>query len=476
MLNHSILKRACKYVAVVLVLYSFIYPSQLKAQDTIPPQADSFENLFRLGNAYHYNYQLDSAINAYSSCQKLLGAEHSLQNEISRRIEMCNYAKVQLANPINVDIKNMGKSINSQYADFCPLVNADESTLIFTSRREGSTGGNQAIDGRFYKDVYISHNDGSGWSTPENIGPSINTAEHESAIGLSADGQQLFIYKDDEGDGNIYQSSLMGDLWTTPEKLNDNVNSGAGEAHATISSDGFTLYFVSNRKEGLGGTDIYFSNKLPNGDWAIAQNLSAINTVYDEDAPFIHPNGTMLFFSSNGHKSMGGFDIFFTELMEDGTWSEPMNLGYPINTTHDDKYYVPSTDGRRAYYSSVDTSGFGETDIYLAVFKEHEELALTVLKGVMATINEKGEPINAEISVIDIGNLGEEPMIYRPNSNTGKYIIVLPPGKDYRINYVINSTTVHSRVIFVPEESAYQEIEQSIGLQYIDFDGNPADD
>jgi len=432
---------------------------------------------YALASAYHLNYQLDAAIGTYKRYQALLHKKHYMQENTAEQIKKCNYAKIQMSSPINVEIKNLGESINTKYSDFCPVINADETILIFTSRREGGTSNITDIDGRYFEDIYISYQDMGTWSAAVSIGTTINTPDHDAAIGLSADGQRLFIYKDEAGDGNIYQSYLIGDTWTVPDKLSDNVNSNGWETHASVSADGEILYFVSDRPGGYGGRDIYKCKKLPNGEWAKAENLGdKINTAADEDAPYMHPNGTLLFFSSMGHKSMGGFDIFFSELLKDDTWIEPMNIGYPINTTHDDIFYIPSTDGKRAYYSSVDTSGYGAHDIYMAVFKDFEEIALTVLKGVMFITDVEGEVMESNILVYDNSDMEAPPQLFKPNSTTGKYIIVLPPDRDYTIFYNVGDSILQTEHIFIPEESAYQEIERSIGLKPVELLGYKLND
>lgn len=425
-----------------------------------------------LGKAYHYNYQLDTAIKTLQKFKLLLHPKHYLQENASRLIGICMYAKKQIANPIDVEIINLGIEINTEYADFGPVINADESMMIFTSRRKGSTGRGTTIDGKYYEDIYVSYKERGNWAVPKKIGSSINTSEHDAAIGLSADGQRLFVYKDDDGDGNIYQSYLIGEDWTVPEKLPESINSDSWETHASISSDGKLLYFVSDRDDGLGGRDIYRCRTLPNGEWALPENLGpTVNTKDDEDAPFIHPNGKLLFFSSKGHETMGGFDILFSEMGEDGAWGKPINLGYPINTTQDDIYYVPSSDGQRGYYSSGANMGYGEIDIYMAAYKGLKEIALTVLKGVMAVEDHEGIPVSAEIIVTDNSDPDALPLISKPNSSTGKYIIILHAGKDYNISYLINDSIVHSENIFIPEESSYQEIERTIDLKKIEVDG-----
>ena len=425
---------------------------------------------YALASAYHVNYQLDTAISTYKTYLGVaLKKQHTPEN-ITRQIEMCEYAKFQTASPINVEIQNLGDNINSKYSDFCPVISADETTLIFTSRREGGTSSASANDGEYFQDIYISYQDMGSWIHAVGVGPSINTNKHDAAVGLSADGQLLFIYKDDEGDGNIYQSNLIGDTWSVPVKLSENINSSSNETHASVSSDGNVLYFVSDRPGGFGGTDIYRCRKLPNGEWAIAENVGDnINTSSDEVAPCLHPNGTLLFFSSTGHKSMGGFDILFSELMQDGSWIDPLNIGYPINTVQDDIFYVPSSDGKRAYYSSVDNSGFGNHDIYTAVFKDFEEIALTVLKGIMYITDAEGEVMESSIIVYDNSDMDAAPKLFKPNSTTGKYIIVLAPDRDYTIFYTVEDSILQTEHIFIPEESAYQEIEKTIGLKPVEL-------
>ena len=170
------------------------------------------------------------------------------------------------------------------------------------------------------------------------MGNNINTPGHEATIGISADGQQLLIYKDDAGDGNIYLSRLMGENWMTPQKLTENVNSKSWEPSATITPDNNTLYFTSTREGGFGGRDIWRSVRLPNGEWAKPVNLGPkINTPYDEDAPAILADGKTLYFASQGFNSMGGYDLFYSVWdQENNTWSAPRNVGYPINTPGDE--------------------------------------------------------------------------------------------------------------------------------------------
>ncbi|MDP1747484.1 MAG: OmpA family protein, partial [Bacteroidota bacterium] len=254
------------------------------------------------------------------------------------------------------------------------------------------------------------------------------------------------------------------DQWSSPEKLNKNINTKGWEPSAFLSADGNTLYFTSNRKGGFGGRDLYKSNKLPNGEWAMASNLgSTINTPYDEDAPFIHPDGVTLYFSSNGHKTMGGFDIFSSMLSTQNEWTKPANIGYPINSTDDDIYYAVSPDNKRAYYSSFKAGGIGEKDNYLITFFEYVESPLTLLKGTVTDPYGK-VPKTVEITVTD-NETGKIAGIYHPNSKTGEYLFILPPGKNYNVTYEAEGYLFHSENMDVLIKTNYYVIRKAIQLK-----------
>ncbi len=424
-------------------------------------------NAFKfLGDAFHLAYKFDQAIVAYEKYKSMLpnNKDQITFEEVNRKIEMCKVGKELIATPVKIEIENMGASINSAYADYGPVLSADESTLIFTSRRPESTGGKMDEDGKFFEDIYISKKNDSVWSPAVSIGSSINTEGNEATVGISIDGQIILIYKDEKGNGNLFTTSLIGDQWSSPKKLNKNINTKDWEPSAFLSADGNILYFTSNRKGGFGGRDIYKSNKLPNGEWAIASNLGpAINTPYDEDAPFIHPDGLTLYFSSNGHGTMGGFDIFSSMLSDKNEWTKPANIGYPINTTDDDIYYAVSPDNKRAYYSSFKSGGIGEKDNYLITFFEYIESPLTLLKGVVTDPYGK-IPKAVEITVTD-NETGKIVGIYRPNSKTGEYLFILPPGKNYNITYEAEGYLFHSENMDVLIKTNYYVIRKAVQLK-----------
>jgi outer membrane protein OmpA-like peptidoglycan-associated protein len=423
-----------------------------------------------LGDAYHLNYQFDKAIEAYEKYKAALSRnnmdEKDLVKETDRKIQMCKTGKQLVAAPIRVKIQNLGKTVNSSYADYSPVLSADQNTLFFTSRKPETTGGKKDDEGNFMEDIYTSERTASGWSKAVNIGAPINTDENEATVGISPDGQTILIYKDDNGDGNIYSTSLDGDVWTAPVKLNGNINTKYWEPSAFISADGNTLYFASNRPGGYGGRDLYTSKRTPEGDWGKAVNMGPkINTPYDEDAPFIHPNGILLSFSSNGHNTMGGFDVFNSLLLDDGTWSDPINVGYPVNTTDDDIFYVISPDNRKAYFSSFREGGAGEKDNYMVTFLDRKEAPLTLIRGVVK--DESGKPAQKVTITVTDNETGEVVGVYHTNKKTGAYLFILTPGKNYNITYQSESHLFYSENMDIPAKSNYFEINRAVQLDPI---------
>ncbi|MFM7024281.1 MAG: OmpA family protein [Flavobacteriales bacterium] len=419
-----------------------------------------------LGDAYHLNYQFELAIREYEKYLVLLnehkGGNQDIIDETNRKIEMCRTGQILLVHPVNVKTQNLGASVNSSFPDYSPVLSADQKILLFTSRRPRPNDTIKDEVGNYFEDIYISNKTATDWSPARNIGAPINTGQHEATVGLSPDGKMILIYKDDDGDGNIYSTSLNGETWSTPVKLNDNVNTKYWEPSGFISADGSTLYFISNRPGGYGGRDIYVSHRNEDGDWGKATNLGPdVNTAYDEDAPFIHPDGVTLFFSSNGNGTMGGFDIFMTYLGDDGKWAKPTNVGYPLNTPDDDVFYVVSPDGRTSYFSSFRSDGVGEKDNYTATFLDAKQTPITVVQGNVACLEESNK--NITITVTD--NATEKVVgVYRPNSKTGQFLFILTPGRNYNITYSAAGHLFHSENMDIPKQSQYFELKEEIAL------------
>lgn len=429
---------------------------------------------YSLGEAYRMNYNFIASYVYFKKFKDLVGGRNAeLTADLDKQLQKNTNAQEFTKDTARVRIVNLGDSINSPYPDYTPVLSADESTLIFTSRRPGSTGGEKTDDGQFLEDIYVSYKRMDGaWSEAKPIGSTINTSGSEANIGLSPEGNQLFVYKDLNG-GDIYYSRLEGDTWSPLLPYGPNVNSPYWETHASISVDGNTLYFVSDRKEGgYGGRDIWRCVKLPNGLWSLATNLGpTINTAEDEESPFMHPDGVTMFFSSKGHKNMGGFDVFKTTRNEEGKWSEPENLRAPINTPDDDVFYVQSPDGKRGYLSSARRGSIGEKDIYRIDFERTIAEPLTLLKGALTFNGTSKQPSNARITVMDEDGLIVQDI--RPNEKTGKYIMILAPGvkgKTYKVNFEADGYQPISISLVIPPNSAYQEIEKEFILQMINLE------
>lgn len=446
----------------------------LKAQPEFYYETSApIESYLYLAKAYHLDYKFEKAIKLLDTL-KIMIQDYRTEfvENIDNLYENCNYGIGLIKYPVKMFVTNLGNLVNSEFDEHSPVFSADESTLIYTSKRTGSTGEKTTEDGQYFEDIYISHKkeDGS-WDSPVSISSNINTAGHEASIGLSVDGQELFIYKDEsnvvnEKDGNIYYSKLDGEVWSTPIKLGPTINTKENENHASLSADGSQLFFTSDRPGGYGGMDIYCSNKLPNGEWAPAQNLGTIvNSSEDEIGPFIHPDGVTLFFSSKSHMNMGGFDIFFTSKDEEGVWAEPTNLGYPINTTADDIFYTPTPDGKRGYYASQQAGGVGRNDIYLITLPESEEKSLTVMSGVITMAD--GTPLNSVSITVNDKDTKEVVGTYTPNSKTGKYLFILKSGKNYTVTVDAEGFLPFSDDLMVKDGTSYQQIQRAIKLDPI---------
>jgi outer membrane protein OmpA-like peptidoglycan-associated protein len=333
--------------------------------------------LYNLGVAYQQNHRFPEAANFYTQFRATLATTSPYLKKVDRRLYECANGVEFMANPVDVKIENVGNVVNSSYPDFAPVISADEKVMIFTSRRPGSTGELLNEEGQYFEDIYISKKINGQWSTPKNIGTNINTDGHDASIALSADGTELFIYKDD-GQGDIYYCKHRpDDSWSKPLPIEGSVNSRTSfENAAAVSPDGKTLFFASNREGGYGKLDLYMVKMNEKGFWGKPVNLGpTINTEDDDESPFMDFDGLTLYFSSRAHKGMGGYDIFKTYY--DSTkadWAEPINMGYPINSANEDIYFVLSGDGSHGYYASAKDDGVGEKDIYMISMPPREDI------------------------------------------------------------------------------------------------------
>jgi tetratricopeptide (TPR) repeat protein len=467
-MGYSLLQTASAKSEALIYLEAATAKKVSKNYDPFDPMEKRapVDALYYLGLAQHLNYKLDEAIQSFEKLKRTLSKKHQLYAKAERQIEMCEEAKRQVAAPKEYIITNVGPVINGEFNDFSPVLSIDESSMFFTSRRlRPDSTNSQIIDpetNEYKEDVYVSFKDAENqWTVPELL--NLNSDEHDATISVAPDGQMLFIYRDSLGDGRILYSKLIGETWSDPIKLGSDINTEYWETHATISADGNTLYFVSNRPGGYGGRDIYRCVRLPNGEWSRALNAGpVINTIYDEDSPFLAPDGRIMYFASQGHTSMGGFDLFISKVGADGEWGKPENLGYPINTVDDDVFFQPMADGRRAYYSSQKDGGYGLKDIYLVDMPQQQESQLAVLKGYI--IGEDGMELPKDLKVVITNMKTGEKFEYRPRMRDGSYLAVLNLCTNYHIDYYQGRDLFKQDDLAVPCENLFVELEREIYL------------
>ena len=454
---------------------------------------------FYLGRLYHLQAQWDNAITAYRAYLATLNSNPTDNRDkiadMNRKIQECINGKEFQKDPQRVFIDNLGSVVNTGDPEYTPLITADESEMLFTSRRSSSTGGLKDPDNQFFEDLYQTNYVNGAWTPPVNMGKPINSDDHDATAGLSPDGQKLYVYRPTHG-GDLFECQLKGAVWTDPERMNKNINSDGHESSVSLSFDGKKLYFISDKEGGLGNRDIWVSNMDPKGKWGPSTDIGApINTMYGEEGVFVHPDGKTIYFSSQGHNSMGGYDIFKSEF-KDGKWGEPVNMGWPINGPDDDVFFVISANGKHGYYASNKSDGHGEKDIYkitflgpekpLALSSEDNLLAgiaqpvktveaakpveiktanVTILKG---TVTDKATklPLGAQIEIVD-NELNQPVATFTANSSTGKYLVSLPSGKNYGIAVKMDGYLFHSENFDIPVVATYQEVTKDVELEKI---------
>lgn len=424
---------------------------------------------FYLGRAYHQNYRFDDAIKSFNAYLDNGEPDEKEARETQHYIEYCKNAKTLIRDTAAVEIKNVGDPINTANSEYVPVITIDESMMIFTYLGERSTGGLQDpkfrpdTTGEYYEDIMVSQRVGDNWMDPEPISNNINTKGHDASIALSNDGQILFIFKSTTKDGgDIFMSTLTGNEWSTPVRLGPNINTKYWEGSCSLSSDGQILYFASDRPGGLGGRDIYLSHKQSNGEWGPAENLGpTINTPYNDDSPYIHPDGINLFFSSEGHNSMGGYDLFYTTL-KNGQWNTPTNFGYPVNTPSNERFYTLNADGGTGYYSSDQKGGKGQLDIYTVAPGFQGEPPILALVVGFVTMN--GMPVDANINVTD-STSGNSYGNYHSNAASGKYLIALKPGNTYKVAIEVEGADPYFEYVNVKSLDTYVQVNKDFNFQ-----------
>jgi len=356
-----------------------------------------------------------------------------------------------------VDVVNLGEQVNSEFQESSPVLMPGEKGMFFTSRNQNNSSSSKDYKQEFFQEVFYAKNNEGRWEGTENM-KYINSELHDASVSINANGSLFIFFKtnpDNISGGDLYQANLDAEgKMTNVKKLSENINSKYVEASACLTPDENTLYFSSNRPGGYGGFDLYKCNKLPNGEWALPQNLGPIiNTKGSETAPFIHADGRTMYFASSGHSGLGGYDIFETRLDKKKFWKKPENMGYPINTKNHDMYFSISADSRSAYMSSDREGGYGSDDIYQVKMLDHESFK-TVVKG--NVLNSDGEALKTKITLINKQNRNLNG-IYRTNPNNGSFIVVVQPKQVYQ--FIIESPGYETQFIDYSFEEL-KELEQ----------------
>ncbi len=427
--------------------------------------------LYYLGQAYHYSEKFDSAILFYDRFNRILARSLNFDksvkiNEVNRKIFECRNAVIYKANPVTVTISNLDDKINSEYPDYAPTISEDESIMVYTTRRPGENMNERvAIDHEYYEEIFYSEKKDGVWQPARNAGVPINTNYHNASVNISPDGKEMIVYHDTNG-GDLFVSNRKPDgSWSAPNAM-EGINTEFLESSATITEDDKTIYFTSNRPGGYGGTDIYSCHLDESGNrWVDVKNLGPlVNTELDEEGVFISANGQHLYYSSNGLAGMGDLDIyratFNTEKQE---WSEPVNLGYPINSVENDIYFVLTKDEKYAYMSSLRQENIGEQDIYRIdmqnwkpvylnqpeyseVFAESSSIRrdaeIIPVQPVRSDVtiayqivdDESGKPMDADIDFASQYGKHVKPV----QNGTGSYQIKLNHSSDSSVHYKIN--------------------------------------
>ncbi len=475
----------------------------LEAANQLHPNLENDLNYW-LAWTYHLNSRWDDAILKYKDYLNFLNQKaksNALEIEdVNKKIEECNNGKKLSATPERVFVDNLGPNINTSFPEYGPAITADEETIMYTARRDNTTGGKKDEgDNKYFEDVYISTKLNGKWQPAKLLSKNVNTESHDAVAGLSPDGSKLYIYRDLSSDnGDLYETVLFGADWEPPVHMNKNINTKKyHENTVSLSFDSRQLYFVSNKESGLGGSDIYVCDLDPKGEWGVSKNVGPeINTKYSEDGVFMHPDGVTMYFSSKGHNTMGGYDIFKSTLVN-GKWGKPENLGYPINGPDDDVFFVVSGSGNRGYFASAKTGGYGDQDIYKITFLGPEKqpllntqdqlLALaanpvsnlktenaveikaakvTILKGVI-TDAKTNQPLEASIELVD-NDKNQLIATFKSNSSTGKYLVTLPSGKNYGIAVKKEAYLFHSENFNLPDNADFQEYNKDVALKKIE--------
>ncbi len=373
------------------------------------------------------------------------GTQPALREMAELQVASCKFAIDAVKVPVLFNPENLGPAINSEYDEYFPTLTVDNKTMFYTRNRPDSRESK-----RFQEDFYISTWENDHWTNSVNGGPALNTAGNEGVPNISSDGKLLFFAACDRPEGkgscDIYYSRLKKEGWTRPLNLGPPINTGAWESQPSFASDGRTLYFIRGRisRGGIREQDIYSSRINDEGRWSEPVKLSSlINTSEEEEFVFIHPDNQTLYFSSDGHPGMGGVDIYVSRKGSDGNWMQPQNLGYPINTSNDEKGLLVGPGGEKAYISSDRAGGSGGLDLYsFNLYEGARPKLISYVKGIVTDAS-TGMNLEAAYEIIELES-GKTILSSSSEKGTGEFLACLTSGKDYGLNVSRNGYLFYS--------------------------------
>jgi len=386
------------------------YKENSHKERTAPPDV-----LYYLGNAYLVNELLELAIRSYEEFLEVMDQEVYDEELVLAQIRSCRNAQRLKPLPVDLDLTLIDSIINTRYSDIHPVISGDGTKMAFVTELP------------FYDGAFFTEKTADGWSYPQMITQMLGFDADVYPVALSNDGTEMILYYDDDYIGNLYYSQMEDGLWMPATKMGEHISTKFWESHACFSKDGQSLYFTSNRKGTYGGLDIYLSEKQADGKWGPPENLgTTINSRYNEECPYISEDGQTLYFSSYGHYNMGGYDIFYSRKNPDGSWAEPVNIGYPINTTDDDLFFQPFNNGNAAYYSIYNPSGIGRHDIYYMNIYSVNNPRFYSVSGNIRT--EDGRMDSTRVAIYVIDSDSGDTLIYTNPTEEGTFAFQLNQG------------------------------------------------
>jgi len=411
-----------------------------------------------LAHSQHMAGQFEEAMNGYQAAKTQPLSPDYPMAWLDKGIDECRNG-IALRSQTRYTLKNLGPKINTEYSEYVPLVKADGGFIIFTGRKpEPKTDKAKLPYTRFdydvFEDIYKAKKENdTAFGSPAKIGLPLDIKhKHDACISLSPDGKKIYLYTD-LSRGEIREAEVNDGNWGIPSEVKG-IDSKYYETHISVSADNQTAYVISDRKGGIGGRDIWKFTRINDKEWGNAQNLgNMINTPYDEDGVFIHPDGKTLYFSSKGHNTMGGFDVFMSKY-ENDAWTTPVNLGPPVNTPGDDIFFVLTGNGEEGYISSARAGGYGGQDIYRAAPEKEPEVDLTIYKGLVVDGN-TGEPIDASVVIVD-NSSGKEIFNNRNDVREG-FLVPLPSGNNYGISVNAEGYIFYSQNLDMRDKKGYRE-------------------